>query len=70
MKQILIILPRESDTLGSNMSPTKALKAVFAFSRRLAEDTAIWVLTKVEAAAEDKTCKPPSDHIHEDNDTV
>jgi hypothetical protein len=66
----LIILPLESDTLGSNMSPTKILKAVFTFSRRLAEDTAIWVLTKVEPTAEDKTCKPPSDHIHEDNDTV
>jgi hypothetical protein len=52
------------------MSPTKILKAVFTFSRRLAEDTAIWVLTKVEPTAEDKTCKPPSDHIHEDNDTV
>jgi hypothetical protein len=52
------------------MSPTKTLKAVLTFSRRLAEDTAIWILTKIEATAADKTCKPPSDHIHEDNDTV
>jgi len=66
----LIILPLESDTLGLSMTPTKTLKAVFAFSRRLAEDTAIWILTKIEATAADKTCKPPSDHIHEDNDTV
>tara|TARA_R100001244_G_scaffold117345_1_gene87300 strand:- start:273 stop:476 length:204 start_codon:yes stop_codon:yes gene_type:complete len=67
---MLIILPLESDTLGLSMSPTKTLKAVFAFGIRLAEDTAIWILTKIEATAEDKTCKPPFDHIHKDNDTV
>jgi hypothetical protein len=69
---IPILLP-ESVTPGLSMSLVKIIKATYTIGVRLAGDTAIWALSKIETLTEHKPSKKdqqPFDHIHKDNDTV
>ena len=55
------------------MSLVKVIKATYTIGVRLAGDTAIWALSKIETLTEHKPSKKdqqPFDHIHKDNDTV
>tara|TARA_R110002051_G_scaffold180278_1_gene249864 strand:+ start:46 stop:267 length:222 start_codon:yes stop_codon:yes gene_type:complete len=73
MKQMIPILLPESVTPGLSMSLVKIIKATYTIGVRLAGDTAIWALSKIETLTEHKPSKKdqqPFDHIHKDNDTV